>query len=266
MKIKLLHQISTTLSRYSQGTAKHRETMKKVLADIVTDLLDLKIAPPGFHHMTASHITQLIHLWKEKGYAQSTIMNKLGILRNFNRQGLFKINIPSNGELNIKKIGKYRSQYIPEDIVHQVETPITSIILKMQLEFGVTKFEAIRIPLKHCVTDADLTIPTKIAYNQKQRIITMYRIEQREIIKEFFSILGESNTLGDLATDRHIAQLYNAELALLKVDYNGNFRAMYGNRRLAILMKKGFKKEDAYKLLMEEMGYNDKHMLLKAIL
>ena len=85
-------------------------------------------------------------------------------------------------------------------------------------------------------------------------------------VNELRSIIGGLATLGEMATERHIAQLYNAELALLKIDYNANFRAIYGYKRLASLMKKGITKDDAYKLLMEEMGYSEKKILLEAIL
>lgn len=266
MKSKLINQINTTLLKYSQGTNNHRETMRKMLTNIVKDMLDLKIMPPGFHHMTSTHVTQLTDLWKTKGNSQATMINKLGALRTFNTHGKFNITIPTNAELDIQKQKQYRLKYLSEDIVHQVESKITAIILKMQLSFGLTKYEVIRLPVANCVVDADLYIPTNIAYNRKKRVITMYKPEQRETINELRSIIGGLATLGEMATERHIAQLYNAELALLKIDYNANFRAIYGYKRLASLMKKGITKDDAYKLLMEEMGYSEKKILLEAIL
>ena len=257
--------MNCTLREYAHGTPRSRKEKRNTMRQIIKELLDLKIAPNNFESLTANAIKQLVTQWKNSGNSDATIINKLSILRSFNVKGGFGIDIPSNNAFELSKTKKKPTKSIRQDIISQVSSPITECILGLQLEFGLTKLEAIRLPIAIAIEKHDLIIPKNIAYNHKERFIAIYRPEQKELLKKIGHVLADKFCLAELANERHISNLYNAELAILGVDDQCNFRSIYANNRLAELQRKKFTKKSAYQVLMDEMGYYSRHTIKEAI-
>ena len=258
-------QMNRTLREYAHGTPRSRREKRNIMRQIIKELLDLKIAPNNFESLSANAIKQLVTQWKKSGNSDATMINKLSILRSFNLKGGFGIDIPPNNAFELSKNKNKPTKTIRQGIINQVSSPITECILGLQLEFGLTKLEAIRLPIGIAIENHDLIIPKNIAYNHKERFIAIYRPEQKELIKKLENILADKFCLSELANERHISNLYNAELAVLGIDYQTNFRSTYANNRLAELQRKRFTKKEAYQVLMDEMGYYSHHTLQEAI-
>ena len=266
MKKILLDEVNSTLRNYTQGTPKSRQEKRNALRHIIKDLLDLNIAPDSFKLLTKENICSLVSFWQDRGNSHSTIINKLGILRFFNQKGGFGISIPDNLTFKLNKNYQRKAPFLPDNIVSLVSNPITEIILQLQIEFGLTKIEALRLRPASDINKSDLIVSKVISYNRKERFIAIYRPSQKEVIKKLNALLQERNCISDFATERHILNLYNAELAIQGVDYNANFRIVYANTRLAELQRKKVDRNDAYRILMDEMGYHSKHTLLEAVI
>jgi len=266
MKKVLEYEINRTLTHYGHGTYHSRTEKRNILRQIIKDLLDLKIAPPTFKQLTLEKITALVSYWQKNGNSAATIMNKLSGLRTFSIKGGFDIPVPSNISLGLNKARSRKSPFLPVDIVTQVSSPITEIILQLQMEFGLTKHEAVKIRPADAINQGDLTINKGVAYNHNDRFVAIYRPSQKEAVKKWYEVLQEHPCLSELATEQHIINLYNSELAVQGVDFTANFRVVYGNNRLIELERKKIVKKEAYKILISEMGYCSKQALLEAIL
>jgi hypothetical protein len=265
MSNNLMSQMNRTLREYAHGTTRSRREKRNIMRQIIKELLDSRIAPNNFESLTSKAIHQLVSNWKKSGNSDATIINKLSILRSFNLKGGFGIDIPSNKAFDLSKVKKKSIKTIRQDIINQVSSPITECILGLQLEFGLTKLEAIRLPIGIAIESHDLIISKNIAYNHKERFIAIYRPEQKALIKKLENILADKFCIADLANERHISNLYNAELTIIGIDYRTNFRSTYANNRLAELQRKRFTRKDAYQVLMDEMGYCSHHTLQEAI-
>ena len=265
MKNKLFAEINGTMRNYRKGTKTHRDKSKKILLHIVNCLEELNIRPHSFRFLNEIQIQKLVSYWKNNKNKDHTIASKLAFFRTFNNYANLGINIPDNNTLGIKSYTKKINHHIPENISHRVSSSITSIILQMQMKFGLTKLEVIRLPIHSCITESDLIISNNVSYNNKERAITLCTQSQKNLIKNLREIVGSSSTLADLATERDIINIYNADMRIQKVDCNANFRSIYGHKRLAQFSTQGIPEKQAYEYLMIEMGYFNKQKLLQAI-
>tara|TARA_R110002167_G_scaffold93474_1_gene250449 strand:- start:221 stop:1021 length:801 start_codon:yes stop_codon:yes gene_type:complete len=262
----LKSEVSFILQRYNHGTYRSRADKRDLLNKIIKDLLDLKIAPPSFRFLAMEHIEKLVSLWRKQGNSDKTIRNKMATLRFLNDKGNFVIDIPTNDDLNLTQLHHRATVHPKINVAQQVSSPISELIIELQTEFGLTRTEAVRLNPWLNIQKQDMNIPRSISFNRRERFIAIYKPSQKEVIIRLKRILDEKNCLAEMATERHVLNLYNAELAIQGVALTTRFRNTYANNRLAELSRKSMDKESAYQVVMDEMGYKSKRNLMEAIL
>ena len=270
-KQNLMSEVNRTLRLRSKGTPQSRLEKRRIMRAIIKDLLDLRIAPPSFKKLESNHIRQCVEHWQQKGNSTATIKNKLSVLRALNQLGQFDISIPVNLELGVSSQNSAKANKPGladiniNDLYQQLHHPISKLLFNLQLYFGLTLTEAIHLNPKLAVDNATLTIHRHIAFNRKERFIDIFSSEQHAALERLRTLLGASACLARLSSEKHIVQLYQAELSLISnakglclkehflIGYIAKFKAKHIDHDKMIL------------LLADQTGYSKKYIRYQLI-
>lgn len=273
-KQNLLSEVNRTLRLRSKGTPQSRIERRRIMRAIIKDLLDLKIAPPSFKKITAEHIHHCVTHWQQKKNSDSTIKNKLSVLRALNQLGQFEMNIPANAELALSGQSKSSQKNKPptqpdlidtnhlDHIAKQLHHPITKLLFSLQLHFGLTLTEAIQICPKFAIDGATLTIHRRIAFNRKERFIAIFSEEQKLILERLNALLCDSPCLASLSlsSEKHIAQLYHAEISFIPNAPGLCLKQAFLHRYLKKCQAKQIDDTKIILLLSDQTGYSKKYI------
>ncbi len=249
-------------NQQKQGSHATKREQQRVMNTIINDLNRLRRLPREFKLMTPHDIECLVRFWKEKGLSVATIGNKLGVLRQFNQLARLDLNIPSNKELgSIKATSTPLKISLPENYENKIFHPITRSLIALQLHFGLTKLEAIRVNPTCIVNDNILLIQRTIAHNKKDRTIPIVTNGQKSTLSERKILTQTSQLLKQQDTSLLINHLYAAECHDAGIDPKTPFRRHYAQTRLNIL-KNTRDKQSALLVLCEEMGFSAPRKLL----
>lgn len=232
------------------------------MCTIVNDLNRLRRLPREFKLMTSHDIKCLVRFWKEEGLSIATIGNKLSVLRRFNQLARLELNIPSNKELGcVKALPTPPKKSIPENYENKIFHPITRSLIALQLHFGLTKLEAIRVNPTCIVNGNVLLIGRTIAHNKKDRTIPVITNSQKSTLSERKIITKTSQLLKKQESHSLINRLYTVECFDAGIDPKTPFRRHYAQARLNAL-EKTQDKQSALLVLCKEMGFSAPRKLL----
>lgn len=258
-------ELNIFFSNLHAGKSSARKKRFDTLHTIINDLQIVGRLPLSFRHVKNEDIQLLITHWQDKKLKNSTILNRISVLRHFLDQA-FNIQILSNEEFNLTKEPVTKKPSVDENIIDWVHHPITKSILGFQIYFGLTKFEAIKIEIDSAVAEDDLIISKIIASNNKTRFVPILTQYQQDAIKLRKGILGERKTLLEQMPIDIINGLYVGELYSFNIKRPDYLRMIYARNRMAVLKKRGKKDIEAKKILRDEMGFANNNTMERALL
>jgi hypothetical protein len=264
-KFKLLDEVSFVLSQFREGTPSYRKTKSTILKSIVSDLLDLGIAPPYFQKLTINDYLLLLRHWEKQGLSVSTIRNKLGIFRWFLSKINHTLDYPPYQDLGLEKKRTRKAAIPPIEIIEQIFHPITKTIIEFEIYFGLTRLESIRINLNSALRNDDLYISRKLSHNSKERFISVMSAPQKNAIKSRKQILGQYEVLSQFASEAELSKYCSMEIKYCGYDPTAKLRSIYAANTLAKLQKNGYTKEKAYEAAMLLLGFTRKEKFLEFI-
>jgi len=236
-KTILLSEVEKTLSISRQGKYSKRVERKKIMRAIVNDLMKVKRTPRSFHTFSDEQLTGLIKRWKARGNNLSTISNKLGVLRGYLKLINIDYSMPNNKTLGLtKRVTRMRPLPVV-DIREQVFHPITGNLLDLQILFGLTKTESMKLRVSLFRRESELHIHRSIAYNSKDRIIPIITDQQHAAIKERVVLDSTHDSLKKPPNYRELNVLYQYELRFFKIDPLVSFRQFYIKSRFDDLLE-----------------------------
>ncbi len=256
-KFNLQQKSQNIFQRQKNGSPATKLEQQRVMNTIIEDLDRLRRLPRDFRLITPNDIEHLVNCWKKRSLSTATITNKLGVLRRLNQLADLNLNIPSNKELNsIKTSTTPLNMAIPKDYEKNIFHPLTKSVIALQLHFGLTKLEAIRLNSTCACVNNILLIERTIAHNKKDRTIPITTKIQIETINERNRLIQTSPLLKLQTSDSvtQINRLYMAECCHADISPKTPFRKHYAQTRLKLL-EETQDKQSALLTLCLEMGF-----------
>ncbi len=261
-KFTLQQKSRALLNKQKHGSLATKREHQRVMYTIISDLARLKCLPESFEKLTSEHVEKLVHFWQDKGLSTATIGNKLGILRRFNHAAKLNVEIPNNQTLNnIKPSPTPLKIPIPDRYQEKIYHPITRSLIDLQVHFGLTKLEAIRLNPYATYVDHTLLIHRNIAHNQQDRMIPVITKAQERCLNDREIIAKESHLLKRDNLNALMSQLYRAECQDAGIHPKTPFRKCYAQSRLATLQHT-LDEPRALLTLCDEMGFSAPRKLL----
>ena len=260
MRKKSLRQ---TANRYlitdRQGCIKERKRRAYVIHKLIDDLFTVGDVPPTWQALKPSHIQQLVVLWRRKKMKPATIMRHLGIIRRF----LHEFKCPVANEISINSLGLKRpikhkkKPRIYPGFWQNIGTPSARLLIGLQIEFGLTLSEAMRLNPDLHVQQHSLWITREIATNSKDRFIPIRNEVQVAMLGEFNSLVSNYGSLIGATGYQSLLCSYRQELNKLQLSSVKNFRYLYA-RNLKQQLQSVISNYELTWLIMDEMGLSSR--------
>ena len=257
-----LVEMKKAFSDYKTGSPRTRQTHYFVIKIVIKDLFYLKYFFDSFKAISFDHISVLISHWKKRSLSSVTISSRVSILRKYLALINHDIGLPTNSELGLsrKKVTKkIESSLDATQLFETIKHPLTRLILKLQIYFGLTKEEASRFRIQlYQGGDNLLYVSKSVSYNNQDRLLHIYWPEQEIILKELADEISLKLSLAEKYNKAALMNLYHAELTLSGVSSKTSFRENYARSMFDYLVHQQLlSKDDAIAQIADEMGLSN---------
>ena len=264
-KQTLINAVRQNLEKDNQGSFKTRQHRLFAMTRILHDLFAIRIAPFNWHMLTTTDVKALVDFWKKKGLEATTIMNYLADLRYFFRKINHHLEHIDNQSLHLSKSRNPAKPVVNEDtLLHAINEPLSYLLFALQVKFGLTLLEAMRLNPEIHILDNELWVTREISTNRKDRLIPIVSEQQHTILTQLKTTTEEKNSLQKKFGEKHLRLAYKFALSTLKLPTHLNDRYLYAKTRFAQLYKITSKRE-AKAMVFEETHINKSNPLWKII-
>ena len=250
----LQKRVASIISECRRGSYSSRKACQGIIFNVLGDLSRLNRLPNSLRQISCEDIGCLVDCWTAQGQSVSTMCNKLSALRRLNRAGRLRLDIPSNQTLNLKKETSKTTEKILLPEVVGIYHPIIKLIIDFQVNFGLTRHEAIRLLPVIPAENNHLSIPRTIAHNRKDRFVPIISEIQCDLIQMGKNVYQDYPSLSNLDGLSVLRHLYIAECQLANISPSTPFHAAYARYRYDALKRTQDNKRALGKIC-EEMGY-----------
>jgi hypothetical protein len=221
---------------------------------MINDLFATGELPPHWKAINATHLQRLVKHWQKQKLNPSTMMNYMTIIRKFLTSignCATDVDNPSLG-ITVSKTPRKKIN-ISLERWQKIDEPLAKLLLNLQIYFGLTLREAMRlIPVVH-VRGNTLWVTRDITFNSMDRVIPIRTDTQAKIIDEFNIITQNQHTLVDLYGYRALCFRWNKALKTLRIPVKKSCRYLYAQFAFKQLTPT-YTNDSLTKLLMNEMG------------
>ncbi|MBA2650300.1 MAG: hypothetical protein H0U75_12060 [Legionella sp.] len=259
-KSQLRQQVDFYCRNDHRGSYRARQHRYFVLHKMVRDLFQIGHVPPKWHAVTHEHILHLVRHWQKDGIKSSTVMKYMTIIRDFFKNIEHTISHIDNQSLGIKNPNRPQILInLPEDISNKLSNPIAKLLLELQVYFGLTLSEAMRLCPNIHIQENTLWITRDIATNSHDRMIPIRNDKQLETLKLFQMTSKEQSLI--LTYGYHpVRYAYNKELKAIGLPSSRSYRCFYAKNRY-LELKKVLSSYLIKQSIMQEMGLQSRRTL-----
>lgn len=231
-----------------------------VLHKTIRDLYHVGSIPRKWHGLTKDHLVQLILYWQSKHLKPATLMKYMTVIRWFLKKINHTIFEIDNKSLNITHHKKNKKELSNMQLTQDALPIIPKLLIKFQVDFGLTWSEATRlIPTLHLQQD-HLWITRDIAHDSQDRHVPIRYEKQREILDLFQKNCNKNQNLIATMGFHHLRYLYNTSLKEQNLPTLKSYRYLYA-KNLHNELNKTLSKEMIAQIIMKEMGISSKMTL-----
>lgn len=258
------HSLRQTANVYLQtdnrGTMDEKKRRRQVIHNMIDDLFLIGDVPAKWQSLTADHLKKLIRLWHKRKIQPTTMMKHMTIIRKF----LTSINHPltniDNQSLNIKrKPSRSKKLKVSHEYSQRITNQIGRLLFNLQIHFGLTLSEAMRLMPDVHIQQYALWITREIAFNSCDRFVPFRTETQYQILSELHSITKDQN-LSAAIGEKEIHLAWRKTMKELKLPSSRTYRYLYAqhlNHSLVNIL-------NHYRLsllIMDEMGLKSRTTL-----
>ena len=247
------------LNSDNRGCFKERKRRSYVIHKMIDDLFIVGDVPPKWQAIKPAHIQKLVEHWQKRKLKTATIIRHLSIIRKF----LYEMECPTANEISNTRFGlimpnkhKKKPKVYP-GFWQNISNPSARLLTGLQIQFGLTLSEAMRLSPDFHVQEHYLWITREIATNSRDRFIPLRNDFQVALLREFSSLVGDYDNLINAIGYQTLLCSYRQELTRLKLPSIKNFRYLYA-RNLKQQLQPVISNYELTWLIMEEMGLSSR--------
>ena len=247
------------LNTDNRGCFRERKRRSYVIHKMIDDLFIVGDVPAKWQAIKPAHIQKLVEHWQKRKLKTATIIRHLSIIRKF----LYEMECPTVHEINNESLGLKRPNKhkkkpkIYRGFWQNIITPSARLLTGLQIQFGLTLSEAMRLNPDFHIQEHSLWITREIATNSKDRFIPIRNDVQIALLQEFRSLVGDYGNLINTIGYQTLLCSYRQELTRLKLSSIKNFRYLYA-RNLKQQLQPVISNYELTWLIMEEMGLSSR--------
>lgn len=188
MRKKSLRQAANHyLITNNKGSHRDKKYRRFVIQNMIEELFILGEIPSTWNALSTKHLQQLIQYWHKKKLKPSTMMNRMTIIRGFLHDiGNKEINTDNKNLGITRKLSSKKPLKKSPTIWQKPTDPVVRVLLALQIHFGLTLSEAMRLLPEIHVQGDKLWLTREITFNSRDRIVPFRWEIQTAVINEFF--------------------------------------------------------------------------------
>lgn len=244
-----------------QGSPKTYKFRSHVLSKLTQDLYITGKPPKSWHHFNNENLKTIVNQWRKQNIKPKTMVNHLAVIRKFLTDIGCDSNLLTNNQLrlNISK-GKSKKLKIANDFWQNVQDPLPQTILALQIQFGLTLSEAIRIKPTIHSDDNHLLLTREITFNSQDRMIPFRNELQHQIIESLAQLTQGPYCLLQTYDDKMIRYQLSQSLKHHKLPTSKSWRYLYA-QWVNIELSKILCQYKLNWMIMDEMGVKSRTTL-----
>ena len=183
-------------SRFRRGKYTTRQAEKKLLLNIVQDIVQLSLRVNRFKQLSPSDLVKLTNQWKQRGNTMHTIYKKLAVMKKHYRVNRID-RVISYQDVKAER-QKCDSRLYPIVRLSDIENVQLRFLYKGQLLFGLTFKEMLHLkPSLLC--EGNIKVLRSFSFNNRERHIVIFSQQQRDWIagycKDFKTVWGSCSQI-----------------------------------------------------------------------
>ena len=253
-KSQLRESADTYLGLSRQGAYCTRLYRRHVIHKMINDLFAIGDVPPKWYALNQPQVQKLVIYWQQKNMSPITIMKYMTEIRWFLHMlehSLMGIDNQSLGLSRKKSLTK--NIPITLEVLDNLSNPIAHVLLGLQLYFGLTLSEAMRICPGMCIRENDLWITRDIASNSTDRSIPIRSADQKALLEKFHTLAQNCDSLISTQGYDAVRYAYRKGMKSLKLPPRQSYRYFYA-KTLYEQLSPTLSKPKLILLIMREMG------------
>jgi hypothetical protein len=258
-KSGLMQFLNQRYQHHREGNPLLRKRRFAVMCGVTDDLANIKQLPKSWYSLTEENIRNLVGHWVNQAINNSTIMNRLSVLRHFYTCIQLSHIVPSNVALNIKKLHNNNASDLSFKLLDHINLPIIKIILGFEIHFGMRKKEILKLISNLNIFTAYIHVSRNIAFNGKERHLPIITTEQKKIITEWNQHVPVDTSLLQIYSYYTLIEMYQYELKRLSLKSNVYHRTHYIKTRYHQLSQEK-PKHVALAHIQQELGLSNRHV------
>ncbi|HFL2715798.1 TPA: hypothetical protein ACGWTM_002986 [Legionella pneumophila] len=259
-KDKLRQKVDSFCRNDHSGSHRTRKHRYFVLHKVIRDLFYTGHIPPKWHALTLDDIKHLVLYWQKKGIKPSTIMKYMTIVRDFLEKIEHRIPDISNQQLGLVHLKrKIQIILLPDNLNEKLDSPIAKILIELQIYFGLTLSEAMRLCPSTNIQENALWITREIATNSQDRMIPVRNDIQNRVKQSFLNLCQENNLIVTYGYPC-VLNAYKSELKAIQIPSLKSYRYHYARNLYPDLIQVT-SPYIAKQTIMREMGISSRRTL-----
>ena len=242
------------LSEDNRGSYRDKMYRRFVIQKVVDDLFTISHVPPKWHALNKNHLEQLIAYWQKKKIKTATIMKYMTVIRWFLQTIGHHLSEIDNQNLGLSRIIKNKKPAsVSTEVLQSVSNPIAKLLLNLQIYFGLTFSEAMRLLPDVHIQEHAIWLTREITSNSQDRVIPLRSDLQKIILQELIALTGQEDSLISSQGYDAVRYAYRKSLATIKLPPRKSYRYLYAqmmHEQLSPLLRN----YELILLLMREMG------------
>ncbi|KTD57885.1 phage integrase N-terminal domain-containing protein [Legionella shakespearei] len=254
MRKQSLRQEANLILSSNRGSFRERKYRRYVIYKMINNLFTVGKVPPNWKCIDATHMQLLVKHWHQQKIKPSTMMNYMTIIRKFLRTvGNETTNIDNQSLGIIASRKSHKRVNIPIERWQKIDEPVARLLLNLQIHFGLTLSEAMRLRSDVHVHKDKLWLTRELTFNSMDRCVPFRTDVQTKIIDEFILATDDLSTLIERYGYRSLCFAWNHALKKLRIPVKKSCRYLYAQLMFKELSST-YDKDELTKLLMDEMG------------
>lgn len=247
-------QYTTVYCHARVGSPKSRQHRRKLMVRILDELKKARALTQRINQFSHSELRRYVRYCKSTlRLSDSTVIERLSVINHFFTVCDIEFTMPAYKSLGLTKQQRKTSTILPISILEKIVIPEVTVMMGMQLYFGLTRVEAIHFDPIRQIEQNTITVGRTVAYNRRAREIPIIEKSQRDFLQVCTQILKNEPLIN--RHKRHwLNILYAGQAEMLGLPKNFRSRKHYVERRWSRLYEEYRSEHKTEHRLASELG------------
>jgi len=262
MQKKSLRQ---TANHYIQnnrsGCLRDKKQRHYVIHKVIDDLFMLGNVPQAWEALKSEDFHKLVRHWQKRKIRPATMMKHMTIIRKFLMSLGYEVSALENKHLGIiKKTPQQKKIEVSQETLQKADNPIAQVLLGLQIHFGLSLSEAMRMVPSIHIQEHQLWLTREITFNNEDRCVPFQSTEQQKILNELAELTKTHKNLIESQGYDAVLFAWREALRALKLPPRKAYRYVYAHlRQKQLIMTLSHYKTTL--TIMDEMGLKSRTTL-----